>query len=139
MLVLLTVVLLSSSASARELDTHSLKDILSKQGFTGLLQGKVTFGLLGGMQCNSAMLQVYYYTWEETNPPGRAIHFSQRLIFIKNREYMGQYVIADRPTLFKQQSLRFPYSRDDGNTLQCVQGGLPESVHLGGQDILLER
>jgi hypothetical protein len=139
MLVLLTMVLLSSLASARELDTQSLKDILSKQGFTGLLQGKVTFNLLGGMRCNSAMLQVFYYTWEETNSPGRAIHFSQRLIFIKNRAYMGQYVITDRPTLFKQRSLRFPYSSDDGDTLQCDQVGLPESVHLDGQDILLER
>ena len=139
MLVLLAVVLLSLTANAQKLDTKSVKDILSKQGFTGLLQGKVTFNLLGDMRCISAQLQVYYYTWEETNPPGRAIHFSQRLIFIKNREYMGQYVIADRPTLLKQQLLRFPYSRDDGNTLQCDQGGLPESVHLDGQDVLLEK
>jgi hypothetical protein len=52
---------------------------------------------------------------------------------------MGQYVIAERPTLLKQKSLRFRYSRDDGNTIQCDQGGLPEVVHLDGQDILLER
>jgi len=138
-LALLTMVLLSSMASAQNLDIKSLKDILSKQGFTGLLQGKVTFNLLGGMKCDSSILQVYYYTWEETNPPGRAIHFSQRLIFIKNREYMGQYVIADRPTLLKQNLLRFPYSHDDGNTIQCGQEGLPESVHLDGSDILLEK
>jgi hypothetical protein len=137
--VLLAMVSLSSISSAQKLDTKSLKDLLSKQGFTGLLQGNVTFNLLGGMRCNSAMLQVYYYTWEETSPPGRAIHFSQRLIFIQNREYMGQYVIADRPTLLKQQSLRLPYSGDDGNTIQCDQGGLPQVVHLDGQDVPLER
>jgi hypothetical protein len=141
MLVLLAMALLSSVASSQKLDTKSLTDILSKQGFTGQLRGnvKVTFTRLGVINCNAKMLHVYYYTGEETNPPGRAIHFSQRLIFVKNRAYMGQYVIADRPTLFKQQSLRFPYSRDDGDTLQCDQGGLPESVHLDGQDVLLEK
>jgi hypothetical protein len=138
---LLVIVLLSSVASSQKLDTHSLMDILSKQGFTGQLHGnvKVKFARLGVIKCNAKMLQVYYYTGEETNPPGRAIHFSQRLIFIQNRRYIGQYVIADRPNLFKQQSLRFPYSKNGGDTLQCDQAGLPESVHLDGQVILLER
>jgi hypothetical protein len=141
MLVLLAMVLLSSTASSQKLDSKSLTDILSKQGFTGQLYGnvKVTLTRLGAMKCNAETLQVYYYTGEETNPPGRAIHFSQRLIFIDNREYLGQYVIADRPTLLRLQTLRFPYSRDDGNTIQCGQEGLPELVHLDGSDIPLER
>lgn len=95
-------------SSAQELDKKSLKDILSKQGFSGLLEGKVTFELLGSMQCNSSKLQVYYYTWEETNPPGRAVHFSQRLIFIENREYKGHYVVEDHPALLNNQTLLFP-------------------------------
>lgn len=137
--VSLMAMLLAITSSAQKLDTKSLTDILSKQGFTGLLQGKITFKFLGNMQCGSAALGVYYYTWEETNPPGRAIHFSQRLIFIEKSKYLGQYVIADRPTLVKRDSLRFPYSKEDGNTIQCDQEGSPESVHLGGGDIPLER
>jgi len=137
--VSLIAMLLSITSSAQKLDTKSLRDILSKQGFSGLLQGEIAFKFLGNMQCDSAALGVYYYTWEETNPPGRAIHFSQRLIFIENRNYLGQYVIADRPALIKPDSLRFPYSKDDGNTIQCDQDGLPESVHLNGGDITLER
>ncbi|MDR3753887.1 MAG: hypothetical protein P4K93_09545 [Terracidiphilus sp.] len=137
--VSLMAMLLSITSSAQKLDTKSLREILSKQGFTGLLQGKITFKFLGNMRCSSAALGVYYYTWEETNPPGRAIHFSQRLIFIENQSYLGQYVIADRPTLIKADSLRFPYPKDDGNTIQCDQNGLPELVHLGGGDIPLER
>jgi hypothetical protein len=85
------------------------------------------------------MLQVYYYTWEETSPPGCAIHFNQRLIFIQNRDYLGQYVIADRPTLIKQDSLRFTYPVEDGNTIQCDQDGLPKSIQLNGQFTIFER
>ena len=139
MRVLLVTTLLSLTSSAQRQDTKSLKDILSKQGFTGLLQGKVTLTLLGNMKCTSAALQVYYYTWEETNPPGRAIHFSQRLIFIENRNYVGQYVVSDRPVLVKRELLRFHYSKDDGNTIECDQEGLPKSLLLNGGDIVFER
>ena len=89
MRVLLAVVLLSVTSGAQKTDTNSLRDILSKQGFTGLLKGKVTFNLLGNMRCNSAVLQVYDYTWEETNPPGRAIHASYRLLFVQEPKLPG--------------------------------------------------
>ncbi|HME57215.1 MAG TPA: hypothetical protein VKF63_02680 [Terracidiphilus sp.] len=137
--VLLAAMLLSVASSAQKMDTKSLREILFKQGFTGSLQGKIAFHRLGTMKYNSSMLQVYYYTWEETNPPGRAIHFSQRLIFIENSNYLGQYVIADRPVLIKPDSLRFPYTKEDGNTIQCDQEGLPESVHMDGNYLALER
>ena len=137
--LVLLATLFSATCGAQNLDTKSVKDILSKQGFTGLLRGRITFTLLGNMKCNSTMLRVYYYTWEESNPPGRAIHFSQRLIFIENRNYLGHYVIADRPTLIKGDFLRFPYSKDDGDSIQCDQEGLPESVHLNGDNLALER
>jgi len=91
------------------------------------------------MKCSSKTLQVYYYTWEETNPPGRAIHFSQRLIFIENRNYLGHYVIGDRPILVKRDSLRFPYSKEGGNSIRCDPEGLPGSVQLEGGDTVLER
>jgi hypothetical protein len=133
MCALLVALLLSLTSGAQKLDTKSLKDILSKQGFTGTLQGKVTYKYLGNMKCNSASLKVYYYTWEETNPPGRAIHFIQRLIFIENRNYLGQYVIADRPVLVKPDMLHFPFSEKDGNSLRCDQDGLPKSLILDGE------
>jgi hypothetical protein len=131
---LLVTMLLSLTSSAQKLDTKSLKDILSKQGFTGLLEGKFTFTLLGNMKCNSTMLQVYYYTWEESHPPGRAIHASYRLIFIEDRNYVGQYVVSDRPVLVKPDSLRFPVSEEDGNSFKCDEEGLPKSFYLDGGD-----
>ena len=136
---LLVAMILSLTCSAQKQDTKSLRQILSKQGFSGLLQGKVTFTLLGNLKCNSAALQVYYYTWEETNPPGRAIHYSQRLIFTERQNYIGQYVISDRPVLVKPDLLRFPVSRGDGNTLRCDRDGLPKSLYLDGGDRVLER
>ena len=137
--LLIVAMVLSVTSPAQKVDTKSLKDILSKQGFAGSLQGRITFTFLGNMKCNSKALQVYYYTWEETNPPGRAIHFSQRLIFIENRNYLGHYVIADRPILAKRDSLRFPYSKKGGNSIQCGPEGLPGSVQLEGGDAVLER
>jgi hypothetical protein len=139
MRVLLVAISLSVASNAQRLDTKSLRDILSKQGFSGTLEGKISFSFLGNMKCSSAAPQVYYYTWEETNPPGRAIHASYRVIFIEDRKYLGQYVVADRPTLIKRYSLRFPYAKDDGNSIQCDQDGLPESVQLNGDYIALER
>ncbi len=129
---LLVATLLSVASSAQRLDTKTLKEILSKQGFSGTLQGKITFTLLGNLRCDSAVFRVYYYTWEETNPPGRAIHFSQRLIFIENRSYIGQYVVSDRPVLVKPDILRFPVSEADGDSLKCDQDGLPKSLILDG-------
>ena len=62
MRLLLVAILLPVTSTAQKLDTKSLRDILSKQGFTGVLQGKVTFAHLGEMKCASTMLRVYYYT-----------------------------------------------------------------------------
>ena len=136
---LVVAMLLSLPSSAQKVDTKSLRDILSKQGFTGLLRGKVTFSLLGTMKCNSAILHVYYYFWEESNPPGKAIHSSQRFIFLKNGNYLGQYVIADRPSLIKPDLLQFPNSGEDGNSIKCDREGLPGSVILDGQSTVLFR
>jgi hypothetical protein len=137
--VLLVAALLTTTSGAQKLDTKSLRDILSKQGFTGTLQGKVTFSRLGTLKCNSATLQVYYYTWEETNPPGRAIHFSQRLIFVENRNYIGQYVVSDRPVQVRPDLLRFPVSEEDGTSLRCDQEGLPKSLIFDGGSRILFR
>jgi hypothetical protein len=139
--VLLAAMLLPIASSAQKMDTKSLMDILSKQGFSGQLYGnvKVTFARLGVMKCNTAMLQVYYYFGEETNPPGRAIHASYRLIFIENGNYLGQYVISDRPVLVKPDMLRFPVSEEDGNSLRCDQDGLPKSLILDGGSRVLFR
>jgi hypothetical protein len=137
--VLLAMMLLSVTSTAQRLDTKSLRDILSKQGFSGELHGKVTFSRIGTIKCNAEELQVFYYTWEETNPPGRAIHFSQRLIFVEKRNYIGHYVISDRPVLVKPDLLRFPFSEEDGNTLRCNQDGLPKSLYLDGGDRVFER
>lgn len=131
--VLMVAILLTLTSSAEKADTRSLRYILSKQGFTGLLKGNVTFTLLGNMKCNSRMLHAYYYTWEETNPPGLAIHFSRRLIFIENRSYVGQYVVSDHPVLAKPDLLRFPYSQENGNAIKCDRDGLPKSVTLDGE------
>jgi hypothetical protein len=137
--VLLAILLLSVTSIAQRLDTKSLRNILSKQGFSGELHGKVTFSRLGTMKCNAEELRVFYYTWEETNPPGHAIHFSQRLIFVEKQTYLGQYVISDRPVLVKPDLLRFPVSEEDGNTLRCDEDGLPKSLYLDGGDRVFVR
>jgi len=134
--VLLVAILLSAICVAQSPDKKALKDILSKQGFSGVLYGndKITFTCLGSLQCNAENLSVYYYTWEEVNPPGRAVHFIQRLIFLKGRDYVGQYEVSDRPVLIKPDLLRFPVSEEGGNSLSCGQKGLPKSLLLDGED-----
>ena len=137
--VLLAIMLSSVTSTAQRLGTKSLRDILSKQGFSGELHGKVAFSRLGTIRCNADELQVFYYTWEESHPPGRAIHFSHRLIFVEKKKYIGQYVISDRPVLVKPDLLRFPVSKQDGNALRCDQDGLPKSLYFDGGDRGLER
>ena len=139
--VLVVAILLLVTSNAQNLDTKSLKDILSKQGFTGQLYGnvKVTFTRIGVMKCNTAGLQVYYYVGEETNLPGRAIHASYRILFIEDRNYIGQYVVSNRPVLVKPDLLRFPISEEDGNSLKCDREGLPKSLILDGESRVLFR
>jgi len=58
--VLLAIMLFSVTSISQRLDTKSLRDILSKQGFSGELHGKVGFSRLGTIKCNAEELQVFY-------------------------------------------------------------------------------
>jgi len=58
--VLLAIMLFSVTSISQRLDTKSSRDILSKQGFSGELHGKVGFSRLGTIKCNAEELQVFY-------------------------------------------------------------------------------
>jgi len=125
-------------AATHRLTFAMLRRLLESQGFSGGFEGRVHISRLGQMDCAGSKLQVYYYTWEETHPPGLAIHAAYRVLFFKDSTtYLGQYKVGDRPKLLKSNKLVFNYSESDGNSIQCDQNGLPESLQANGEDLTL--
>jgi hypothetical protein len=122
-----------ATCPAQTTSDKALKGLLQEQGFTGQLTGEITFTHLGGIGCSGKHLQVYYYEWEESNPPGRAIHQSKRIIFVDKKRYLGSYIVEDRPTKIGSDSLRFDYTENLGNEFKCDRDGLPNSVLLNGE------
>ena len=114
--------------------TSSLKQLLDQQGFSGALEGKIAIKRLGVFHCGSRTLEVFYHTWEESNPPGKAIHAAYRIFFLENgNKYIGQYMVQDPPTKITRTAIVFGYPASDGNSIACDGDNLPESVELNGE------
>jgi len=117
-----------------------LKKQLVKQGFSGALEGKVHVSQIGTLQCSNTELTVFYYEWEESHPPGQAIHFISRLIFMDSQsKYLGHYVISDRPTKTGSSAIYFDYPETVGNRLERTSAGLPQEIVLDGEQRMLEK
>ncbi|HEX8813481.1 MAG TPA: hypothetical protein VF742_15945 [Terracidiphilus sp.] len=132
----LVVLLLSCTlfAQSKHGNEWNLKKTLAEQGFSGMITGKVHFTRLGDLACNAQKFHAFYYEWEESNPPGKAIHFQARVLLINMRgDYAGSYVIEDRPVRITHNALVFPYEERLGNKIQCDADGWPESVTLNDQ------
>jgi len=114
--------------------TSTLIHLLAQQGFSGALEGKIAIKRLGFFHCGSRLLEVFYHSWEESNPSGKAIHAAYRIVFLENgNKYVGQYMVQDPPTKITRTAIVFGYPESDGNTIACDGDSLPESVVLNGQ------
>jgi len=131
-----SVMLFSATMLAQQphTSTSSLKHLLAQQGFSGALEGKITIKRLGVFHCGSRPLEVFYHTWEESNPAGKAIHAAYRIVFLENgNKYLGQYKVQDPPTKITQTAIVFGYPASDGNSIACEGDSLPESIELNGE------
>jgi hypothetical protein len=134
------LLLLSASvfAQAPRTSTSTLRQLLAQQGFSGALEGKIAIKRLGVLHCGSRSLEVFYHSWEESHPPGKAIHAAYRIVFLENgHKYVGQYKMQDPPTKVTRTAIVFDYPEGDGNTIACEGDALPEEVTLDGADAVL--
>jgi hypothetical protein len=114
--------------------TTDLKRLLTEQGFSGSLTSEARFTEIGDLACNTRKLRLIYYEWEESNPPGNAIHAQYRILFIGDKsKYIGSYIVEDRPTTILSDALVFGYEGKLGNKIQCNAQGLPKTVLLNGE------
>jgi|ERR1017187_6126952 hypothetical protein len=119
-------------------DQGALKRLLAKGGFSGELNGKVRLTQLGTIQCGQTGYAVIYYEWEESNPPGAAIHATQRVLFLGgDRHYVGSYSVDDRPLKIAPASILFDYLQALGNVIKCSRTQLPKTVLLNGEPRVL--
>lgn len=111
-----------------------IRRILSSQGFTGKLAGKISFTKLGDIVVGSIRYQVFYYTWEESNPPGAAIHASYRIILLQDPDkYIGSYSVEGSPKRLGLSSIQIDYPESLGNTIIFDKSGPPSQVLLNGE------
>ena len=116
----------------------NLKQQLASQQFSGTLDGNVKFTSLGAVHCGAENLHVIFYEWNESPPPGEAVHASYRIIVMDGERYLGSYVVQDKPKL-QDGVLRFPYSAD-GDSIGCGREGvLPGKVLLDGEIVPLAK
>jgi hypothetical protein len=134
--ILLIAVLCSPKANGEP--SAKLKKELASQHFSRVLEGNVKFTNLGQLSCGSDSLQVVFYAWEESSPPGAAVHSSYRVILMHGATYLGSYVVADKPSI-QGDEIRFPYT-ENGNSIKCgTDGALPKEVLLDGENISLAK
>ena len=111
---------------------RSLKQQLSRDGFSGSLTGRVHLTQLGTLHCATQQYRVLYYEWEESSHPGKAIHATQRLLFLDNADhYLGSYTIADRPVKVTSDAVVF--ASTTGNRIGCSDVGIGKRVLLDGE------
>jgi hypothetical protein len=128
-LVLVWVPVFADAESQRR-----LKQLLSSQGFSGPLIGKVHISELGWLHCGAETYRVLYHQWDDSHPPGRAIHASQRLVFLADGEqYLGSYVIASKPLKVSSGSILLPYPQELGNSIACADIGDGKKIVLDGE------
>jgi hypothetical protein len=118
--------------------TSTLKQLLARQGFSGALEGKIAIKRLGVFHCGSRSREVFYHSWEQSNPPGKAIHAAYRIIFLEDgNKYVGQYRVQDPPTKITRTAIVFDYPAGDGNTIECKGDSLPVELTLSGEGVTL--
>jgi len=128
------------AAEKSPISVQHLKSLLRNQGFSGALEGDVTFTYLGEFGCGTEEFRVFHFVWTQTRPHGVAMHGQQRLILIGNKErYAGSYVINDRPTKVESNAIKFTYDAKNGNEIRCEEGSLPEAAWLDGDNDPLEK
>jgi hypothetical protein len=129
------LLLLSAAVIAQtpRTSTRTLKQLLAQQGFSGALEGKIAIKRLGVFQCGSRTLEVFYHSWEQSNPPG-ARHAAYRILFLEaGNRYVGQYRVQDPPTKITRTAIVFDYPSGEGNNIECAGDNLPEEVLLNGE------
>ncbi len=118
--------------------SETLKKELSSQHFSGVLDGDVRFTTLGALRCGTNSLQVVFYEWHESSPPGKAVHSSERVILIHGAAYVGSYVVHDKPSI-QGDELRFLYGAR-GDSIRCgMDGAPPKKVLLDGGIVSLAK
>ncbi len=128
------------AAEKSPVSVHRLKGLLRSQGFTGALEGDVTFTYFGVIACGTEEYRVFYFVWTQTRPRGVDPHGQQRIVLIGSDErYAGSYLINDRPAKVEHNAIIFPYDAKDGNEIRCEQGFLPKEAWLDGDNDLLEK
>jgi hypothetical protein len=133
----LLVLSVSMLAQAPRTSTKTLKQLLAQQGFSGALEGKIAIRRLGVLHCGSRTLEVFYHSWEQSNPPG-ARHAAYRIVFLEDgNKYIGQYRVQDPPTKITRTSIIFDYPATEGNTVECEGDSLPEELTLNGEGGML--
>jgi hypothetical protein len=135
--LIVLLLFLRIAAFTQSTDRGALKRLLAKQGFSGELNGKVRMTQLGTMECGHAEYAVIYYEWEESNPPGAAIHATQRVLFLEGDGYVGSYSVDDRPSKITPASILFDYPQALGNVIACNRTQLPKAVLLNGESHVL--
>ena len=119
---------------------HELLKILAHQGFSGALTGDIHLTPLGSLQCRARSYQAFFFQWYDIHPAGKAIHAQSRIVMLdEHRQYLGSYVVDDKPVKVTPGSILFPYTEELGSAISCDADTLPTKARLNGEQRPLEK
>jgi hypothetical protein len=109
--------------------------VLKAGGFSGVLNQKVQLTKIGAIEIKNTCLNLYVYTFtsESKGGPKGARHMATRLLILSNTEYLGMYPIDELPTGLVGNTLEFPGSTEEGNSIVFSNEVPPEKIYLGGE------
>jgi hypothetical protein len=134
----------SVDANARQSDAcpPGLRATLERGGFSGGIfcdPQNASFSLVGVAATPKAKYSVYDYRYRFLPEDGNVWHGGQRMIIIRDGEYLGQFVL-DPPTTLKLSGMKLTLSKPNVETAAIdLATGVPTKIFFDGDVMSLQR
>jgi hypothetical protein len=122
---------------------EGLRETLQRGGFSGEVfcdKPNAEFSLVGVAHTSAAKYTVYDYRYRFLPEGGTAWHGGQRIIILRNNEYLGQFVLSGPRANVKLRGTKLTLSKPDVEPVSVdLTNGVPSSVLFDGDVMHFER
>jgi hypothetical protein len=124
---------LRCDANEPALGRWELIQILRQGGFSNGIDEYMELKRLGNIKTGEKCFTLFVYTRESQSAPATNLHYTARLLVIREYEYLGMYSMDTLPTGIRQNTVEFPIPEKWGNRIVFDKNGPPQKIHLDGE------